>query len=77
VHGWETDGADANFTLFTWTVGPDAGNMTVSAPASGVLGGPGTINLSWSGLAAATKYLGVLTYQSPEAERTVVRVDTP
>jgi hypothetical protein len=51
VHGWETDGPDANYTLHSWTLGTaDAGNMTVTGPSTATIGGSGTVNLSWAGL---------------------------
>ena len=63
VHGWQTDGPDANFRLFAWNVGlvDDAGNMTVTAPATATVG-PASIDVSWSGLAGGTKYLGAVSY---------------
>jgi hypothetical protein len=81
VHGWETDGPDANYTLFTWVLGStDAGNATISpaSTAAGV-GTPISLTLNWSGLAAATKYLGSLAYNdgTNSVGRTIVRVDTP
>jgi subtilisin family serine protease len=80
VHGFDTDGPDANFTLFSWVLGTaDAGNMTVSAPASAVIATTGTIELTFSGLAPATKYLGSVAYSgiSGLPNPTIVRVDTP
>ncbi len=80
VHGFATDGPDANFTLFTWVLGSaSAGNMTVSAPASATLGASGSVNLSFSGLAPATKYLGSVAYSGVSGlpNPTIVRVDTP
>ncbi len=80
VHGWATDGPDANYTLFSWALGSaDEGNMTVSAPTSATLGGTGEVSLSFSGLAAATKYLGTVSFTGSDAmpAPTVVRVDTP
>ena len=39
----------STYTLFTWFLGSaDAGNMTVSAPASAVIGQTGTIDLTFS-----------------------------
>jgi hypothetical protein len=66
VHGWETDGPDANFTLFTWNVGlvDDAGNMTVTAPGSATVGAA-SIGVEWSGLDAGTKYLGAVSHTGP------------
>ena len=80
VHGFATDGPDANYTLFSWALGSaDEGNMAVSAPASATLGGTGEVSLSFSGLAAATKYLGSVSFTGSDAmpAPTVVRVDTP
>jgi hypothetical protein len=80
VHGWQTDGPDANFTLFTWLLGSDdAGNMTVTAPATASIGATGTIELTFSGLAAGTKYLGSVAYAGSAGmpNPTIVRVDTP
>jgi hypothetical protein len=80
VHGFATDGPDSNFTLFSWVLGStDAGNMTVSAPASAVINTTGTINLTFSGLASATKYLGSVAYSGVAGlpNPTIVRVDTP
>ncbi|MFO7631290.1 MAG: hypothetical protein R6W76_02065, partial [Caldilinea sp.] len=68
VHGWGTDGPDANFTLFTWQFGlvDNPGNMTVTAPAVAVIG-PAEITVDWSGLNSdpATKYLGAVSHTGP------------
>jgi hypothetical protein len=80
VHGFATDGPDSNFTLFTWVLGTAAaGNMTVTAPASATLGATGTVNLTFSGLAPGTKYLGSVAYSGIAGlpNPTIVRVDTP
>ena len=81
VHGWQTaGGGTANYTLFSWQVpGTSAGNMTVSAPASATIGTSGSITASWSGLAAATRYLGFVSYSDGTAERgrTIVNVIVP
>ncbi|WP_286265908.1 S8 family peptidase [Thalassotalea atypica] len=61
VHGWQTDGADANYTLFSWDPSVDAGNMTVTSPAGAVLGTTGTVTVDWADL-GAEKYLGVLSH---------------
>ena len=69
VHGWETDGADSNYTLFTWLVdSADAGNMTVTAPAVAVLGATETVTVAWSGLTAGTRYLGIVGYSNGTSE---------
>jgi len=64
VHGWQTDGPDANYTLFDWSVSATPGGSLSldSAPASATLGTTGTINLSWAGLAAGDKYLGAVSH---------------
>lgn len=80
VHGYETDGPDANYTLFSWLLGTaNAGNMTVTAPATATLGGSGTISLSFTGLNAATKYLGSVAYGGADGmpNPTIVTVNTP
>jgi subtilisin family serine protease len=77
VHGFNVTGT-ANFTLFSWLLGSaSAGNMTVSAPAAATLGGTGTINLTFSGLTAGTKYLGSVAYSGVAGlpNPTIVRVD--
>ena len=79
VHGWGTDGPDANYTLFDWVLGSaDAGNMTVTAPATAMTGATGTIDLTFSASRPATKYLGSVAYGGGAAlaAPTIVRVDT-
>ncbi len=62
VQGWGVVGSSP-FKLHTWLLGSaDAGNMTVTAPAAATIGVTGAINLSFSGLAAGTKYLGSVAY---------------
>jgi len=86
VHGWQTDGPDANYTLFSWALGAaDAGNMTLTAPASATLGATDTVDVDWSGLSADNKYLGSVTYHDVAApagyndglvDFTIIRIDT-
>lgn len=86
VHGWQTDGPDANYTLFAWALGADAaGNMTVTAPSAATLGATDTVTVDWTGLAADTKYLGSITHHNVAAptgysdgliDYTIVRIDT-
>ena len=79
VHGFAT-GNPSTFTLFAWVLGTaDAGNMTVTPPASATLGQTDSIGLSFSGLAAGTRYLGSVAYggASGMPNPTIVRVDTP
>jgi subtilisin family serine protease len=68
----------STFTLFTWVLGTaDAGNMTVSAPATATVGGTGAITLSFSGLTSGVKYLGSVAYagEAGMPNPTIVRVD--
>ena len=64
VHGWGTDGPDANYTLFSWSFSAAAGstNMTVTAPAAATLGSTESITVDWFGLVASTKYLGAVSH---------------
>ncbi len=80
IHGWGLTADPSPFALHTWLLGmTDAGNMTVAAPAAAVLGTTDTINLTFSGLAPATKYLGSVAYGGAASSTapTIVRVDTP
>ncbi len=80
VHGWGLPTGSSSFKLHTWLLGSvAAGNMTVTAPAAAVIGATGTINVSTSGLAAGTKYLGSVVYGGALGlpSPTIVRVDTP
>ncbi len=53
--------------------------MTVTAPASAVDRATGTIDLTFSGLTAGTKYLGSVAYGGAAGmpNPTIVRVDVP
>ncbi len=80
VHAFQTDGPDANYTLFNWSLGDtDEGNMSVTAPATATVGDTGDISLSFSGLADNTRYLGSVVYGGADGmpDPTIVRVDTP
>ena len=79
VQGWGVVGSSP-FALHSWLLGStDAGNMAVSAPASGSIGDAGAIDLSFSGLAPGTKYLGSVAYGGDTGmpNPTIVRVDNP
>jgi hypothetical protein len=66
VHGWQTDGPDANYTLFDWSISADPtnddGSLTVTAPAAATLGTSGDITAEWAGLSDGAKYLGAVSY---------------
>ena len=77
VHGWGVVGSSP-FKLHTWLLGTtSAVNMSVSAPASATTGSTGTVSLSFTGLAAGTKYLGSVAYGGAAGmpNPTIVRVD--
>jgi hypothetical protein len=87
VHGFETDGPDANYSLFHWIV-PEAasGNLTVSAPSSVTEGNSYPVTASWQGLTPGLKYLDTLTHHrlaapvppgSPRIGHTSVFIDVP
>jgi len=78
VHGWQTDGPDANYSLFNWNVpGTGAGNMTAtSSTDTATIAGTATIEVTWTDLAAGTKFLGAVAYNGGDLEQTVIRIDT-
>ncbi len=86
VHGWQTDGPDANYTLFSWDVGADVGNLTVlGAPTTVAVGDAATLSVSWSALTPGMKYLGVISHHKtavpvhgplPGIGQTVIAVDS-
>ena len=79
IQGFAISGtAGANFTLYSFALGAGAaGNMTVAAPPSATTGATGTIGLTFTGLAAGTKYLGAIDYtgSEPKLGSTIIRVD--
>ena len=80
VHGWGLPSGSSPFKLHHWALGSTAaGNMSVTAPATAVIGQSGAITVSTSGLAAATKYLGSVAYAGAPGlpNPTIVRIDTP
>ncbi|MBW2737077.1 MAG: hypothetical protein JRH20_32250, partial [Deltaproteobacteria bacterium] len=79
VHGWQTDGADANYLLSSWAVPmAAAGNMNVNAPTTATLGGTANVQLDWNGLESDTRYLGMVSYSTSGffVDATVVDVST-
>jgi subtilisin family serine protease len=74
VHGWQTDGADADYTLFSWDPSTDAGNMTITAPTEAVVGHTAPVTIDWSGL-GSEKYLGVMSHNDGSVfKRTVINI---
>jgi len=86
VHGWETDGPDANYTLFSWALAnTDENNLRISAPTSASSGIKATVGLEWSGLIPSNKYLGIVSYHDKSVPTdymdgllrdTIVNIDT-
>lgn len=74
VHGWQTDGPDANYTLFAWNVGEDLGNMSVAAPTSAVRSSYAPVAVTWTDLTVGTKYLGAITHHDGVGMIAVTRV---
>ncbi|MFP5372404.1 MAG: pre-peptidase C-terminal domain-containing protein, partial [Actinomycetes bacterium] len=77
VHGWQTDGADASYTLFSWQVPPAAaGNLGVTAPAVATVGQQGDIEIAWTDLTSGTRYMGAVRYTNgtSEIDRTLVTI---
>ncbi len=89
VHGWQTDGPDAAYTLFGWNLpeGPIS-NMAVTAPGAAVLGATESVGVAWPNttpLTTGMKYLGSITHHDVAAPggysdgligQTIVRIDT-
>ena len=63
VHGWQTAGPSADFTMYDWTISATpGGNMSVdAAPAAAELATSGTVEASWSGV-PATWNLGAISH---------------
>jgi subtilisin family serine protease len=80
VHGWGTDGPDANYTLFSWAIpaAPGSSNMNITAPTAATLGTTETIMVDWFGLDAGTKYLGAVSHSdaSEMLDLTLIAVAT-
>jgi subtilisin family serine protease len=77
VHGFNTNGPSANFTLFSWQLGSSsAGNMTVPGPVSVTNGGTVPVNLLFNNLTAGTWYLGQVVYNDGTSDigSTIVNV---
>lgn len=80
VHGFNTTAPTANFKLFQYNVpAAAAGNMSATAPAAAVANTSAPIALSFSGLAPATRYLGIVQHRNGTSSlgNTFVNVRTP
>jgi hypothetical protein len=80
VHGWETEGPETTYTLYTWAVPlATGGSLSVAdAPSSAVAGTTGTVGISWTGLDPATIYVGAVSHTGPDGllGLTVVDLDS-
>lgn len=82
VHGWQTDGPDSNYTLFSWAFGSDLGNMTVTGPATAALGAVEPIDVVWgtppNELDPGLMYLGGVSFTDTpdEVGFTFVKIDS-
>jgi hypothetical protein len=80
VHGWSTNGPSATGTLFDWIVtSASAGNTTISGVGPATTGVAQTHTASFTGLAAATRYLGRVDYSdgTNAIGQTLLTVKTP
>lgn len=85
VHGFETDqvsgGPGSNYSMFTWSIGEhdDVGNLHVAAPQTVTNGEHLDIDVNWSGLDPATRYIGAISHTTPSGvyTLTVVNIATP
>jgi len=81
VHGWSIPNAPLPYTISTWVVSATpGGSMNIdSAPTSAVNGATGTVQVSWSGLAASTEYLGAISHSDSSGllGLTLVNVTVP
>ena len=77
VHGWQTIGADSDYTMYTWAISATpGGNLTVgSAPASATLGATEPINLSWTGATTGQWHLGAVSHTGPTGFMGLTLVD--
>lgn len=80
VHGWQTDGPDAAYTLFSWSVPlTPGGTLAVdSAPVTAVAGETAAVSVSWADLEADVRHLGAVSHTGPDGllGLTVVAVDS-
>jgi len=80
VHGWSVPNEPLPYTLHYWEV-PLASGGSLSldaAPTSATAGETGTVDVSWSGLAADTEYLGAVSHNGDTGLMgwTFINVDT-
>ena len=64
VHGWSVPSAPLPFDISTWIVPlAPGGTLTIdAAPTEAVVGTTGTVDVSWTGVAAGTRALGAVSH---------------
>jgi hypothetical protein len=81
VHGWSVPNEPLPYTLSFWAVPLAAGgSLSVdAAPTSAISGQTEIVELSWSGLAGGTSYLGAVSHTGDVGLMglTLVEVDVP
>jgi hypothetical protein len=80
VHGWGVPAGSSPFKLHEFSVpATNAGNMSVTAPATATSGATGSIDLTFTGLAPSTRYVGSVVYGGAPGlpAPTIVSVTTP
>ncbi len=78
IHGFETDGPGARFTLSSWVLGTArAGNMALVAPTKAKLNTQASLRLTFSKLSKGVRYLGAIAYEGADGmpPPTIVRID--
>jgi subtilisin family serine protease len=78
VHGFSTDGPDAEFTLSSWLLDRFAReNMAVSATPRSRVGQVGTVEIGFANLEPGVRYLGSVAYPATPAapHPSLIRVD--
>ena len=80
VHGWQTDGPDAEYVLFDFSVSATPGGslMIDYAPPAAATGVSDAVDVSWAGLDPETKYMGAVSHADGGGliGLSVIRVDT-
>ena len=80
VHGWAVPRRAAlPYALSSWVIPAATGAAWfVTAPTSAVIATTGTVTVGWTGLSAATRYLGDVAHVGPDGllARTLVSVQT-
>lgn len=78
VIDFESDPGPTAYTLWYFNLdGTDAGNTTITAPASAVSGTSGNVTIGWAGLTPGARHLGIVSYDdgvNPLSSQTEVMI---